>query len=386
MSTDLVGTDLATPVLALALLPLILVLGVRCVDPLRRAWPWPGDRASELGAEDAASTLFRFFRSEHVRDLRMIFRLAYFLLVVAIICTFYLGYASTYADGGSPKHPTHVFLGTYLGYLGATATVLGAVIAWAYQTASARLGVVDLFACEISTLCRVGTVFDTATKYVGWYDNPTGVSANEEGASSTRGFVSEEAYFPVFDSNSRDLQVLEARVVSHITEFYTYMKAHRDTRRALTQIALPGAAESKAGAGSENKTKPDPWQAGVSNVIYMWFLAYESGRKAIEELVEFQPTRAECVITTLITELKCYTFLIKYFGEHFQDDDPRYLRLILRNQGYKDEVKSVYNEALKHKARETKKGGKEWSPAIRLIPELEKRFKEALNADLGDHL
>ena len=36
--------------------------------------------------------------------------------------------------------------------------VVGAVIAWAYQSGSARLGVIDLFACEISTLCRVATV------------------------------------------------------------------------------------------------------------------------------------------------------------------------------------------------------------------------------------
>ena len=50
--------------------------------------------------------------------------------------------------------------------------VVGAVIAWAYQSGSARLGVIDLFACEISTLCRVATVVDTARRYADKFDQP----------------------------------------------------------------------------------------------------------------------------------------------------------------------------------------------------------------------
>ena len=50
--------------------------------------------------------------------------------------------------------------------------VVGAVIAWAYQSGSARLGVIDLFACEISTLCRVATVVDTAAP-ICWQVRPT---------------------------------------------------------------------------------------------------------------------------------------------------------------------------------------------------------------------
>ena len=40
----------------------------------------------------------------------------------------------------------------------------------------------------------------------------------------------------MFESNTRDLQTLEARVVINITEFYTYMKAFRDYLRTLAEI------------------------------------------------------------------------------------------------------------------------------------------------------
>ena len=45
-------------------------------------------------------------------------------------------------------------------YAGPAITICGAIVAWAYVSASKRLGIIDLFACEIKTLCRVGTIFD----------------------------------------------------------------------------------------------------------------------------------------------------------------------------------------------------------------------------------
>ena len=40
------------------------------------------------------------------------------------------------------------------------------MLAWTYQAGSARLGVVDLFACEIATLCRVSAVVEMVQRYV----------------------------------------------------------------------------------------------------------------------------------------------------------------------------------------------------------------------------
>ena len=45
-------------------------------------------------------------------------------------------------------------------YAGPAITICGAIVAWAYVSASKQLGIIDLFACEIKTLCRVGTIFD----------------------------------------------------------------------------------------------------------------------------------------------------------------------------------------------------------------------------------
>jgi hypothetical protein len=59
--------------------------------------------------------------------------------------------------------------------------VVGAVIAWAYQSGTARLGVIDLFACEISTLCPVATVVDTVRRYAGKFDQAPTAAAHTTG-------------------------------------------------------------------------------------------------------------------------------------------------------------------------------------------------------------
>ena len=184
--------------------------------------------------------------------------------------------------------------------------VVGAVIAWAYQSGSARLGVIDLFACEISTLCRVATVVDTARRYGGKFDQPPTAAADTAGPRlPPHHFASQENYFPVFESNTRDLQTLEARVVVNITEFYTYMKAFRDYLRKLDEITpQSGKLNSSSSEGFLQS-----WHEAVVNVVFMLFLGLESGRHAIADLVEFQPEKAERTIVILISELEAFRFL-----------------------------------------------------------------------------
>jgi hypothetical protein len=124
---------------------------------------------------------------------------------------------------------------------------VGAVLAWAYQSGSVRLGVVDLFACEISTLCRVATVVDTARRYAGKFDQPPTAPADTAGPRPPPyHFASQENYFPVFESNTRDLQTLEARVVINITEFYTSPPFPVGTQ--LDQRSLGGRSPSQGTA------------------------------------------------------------------------------------------------------------------------------------------
>ena len=61
---------------------------------LWRAW-WVRDN-EELSAEDAASTLFRFFRSKHVGDLKLVAKVAVILLMVHIV--FVVVYSIAAAD------------------------------------------------------------------------------------------------------------------------------------------------------------------------------------------------------------------------------------------------------------------------------------------------
>jgi hypothetical protein len=76
----------------------------------------------------------------------------------------------------------------------------------------------------------------------------------------------------------------------------------------------------------------------MRNVIYMHFLALESARKAVRDLIEFKPTWAENTITILISELPAYRFLLN----HFPKDDVRYSRLQLRESRYRSLVPEIY--------------------------------------------
>ena len=104
------------------------------------------------------------------------------------------------------------------------------------------------------------------------------------------------------------------------------MKATRDAQRRLAATAPPGS-EQASSTTTVDKDGPDhPWRVAVANVIYLLFLSYESARKAIKDLIEFQPDRAERLIVILLTELRCYAFLRQYF----KPDDLRSRRLQLR--------------------------------------------------------
>lgn len=316
---------------------------------------------TDLTAEESASTLFRVFRSRHVADLRLIFWLIVFLAITLLIFAVPIGLWI------SPSNGKREFIEFLFKYVSAVLGGAGLIVAWAYRSASARLGVVDLFAAEISTLCRVGTVVDIAAHYVALYScrPPTLQPADHDGAESKQtSFVSQEDYFPIFDKNANDLQILEAKVVTHISEFYTYMKATRDTQRALS--AVPASTDPGPAYPSPD-TPPTPWCAAVANVIYMLFLGYESARKAIDDLIEYEPNAAETKMVILVTELSCYGFLCKFFGH----DQLRYARLNLRERDYKELAPRLYGTVREHEKE------KDWQRAARTLQALAERYSMA---------
>jgi len=365
----------------------------------------------ELPAADAASTLFRFFRSKHVSDLKLAANLALILLCCHIVLVLAYSFIPPSANSASPNtspsansappnsvattsvnpSPTdriaHAF-DVLSKYVGPAITIYGAIVAWAYLAASKRLGIVDLFACEIKTLCRVGTIFDVGKRYVAMYQNRHDIAENRaategipEAAQSaaepmtdellSRSSVSQEHYFPIFDNNSSDLESLEALLVGYITEYYTYMKTVRDLQRIFASINDSQAAKSGARA-PHGSAKVDTWDETVTDIIYVLFLCYESARNAIADLIEFQPTRDENIIVILMTELVCFSFLCEYH----KDDSLRFSRLQLRELGYEKAYRELFKSV---NAQHNEENKEYWRPVQAMFPELQDRYKDAMD-------
>lgn len=328
-----------------------------------------------LRTGDPAATVDRLFVSQHVSDLRLIIAFA----LITVISVFGIGVLLSIINVSIAHRDWSVLqvdfsaLGSFLTFFTPVLGVFGAVLAWAYQAGSARLGIVDLFACEIGTLCRVAAVVDSARRWIEIFQH--GLPRQAPTANSeppARRFTSEENYFPVFESNTRDLQTLEARVVVNITAFYTYMKAVRDSVRALMDMSpSPAGTQSQ----TDHSSTFTPWHEAARNVIYMMFLGMESARYAIADLVEFEPDEAERTIVILLSELEAYRFLRDQFAD---EQDIRYQRLALRD--------AVYREVVPRLCRVVETGRastpSQWEPAWRLLPELNRRYDAVMNQSL----
>ena len=122
-------------------------------------------------------------------------------------------------------------------------------------------------------------------------------------------FASSEEYFQVFATTTKDLQQLEEKVVVQVTAFYTYMKTMRDYLRRLSDIR------------PDDPNYPTERRMTLVNVVYMLFLSYESARRAIRELVEYEPER-ERLMTIFLTELQAYKFLLERFRDENAIEGP----------------------------------------------------------------
>jgi hypothetical protein len=343
-----------------------------------------------LHTGNPAATLDRLFTSRHVMDLQLIVAGAFLVVLLFIAVGIPVSiedqlYSHWPAAGKIPRPSSFVHFGfaaadNFLHFFAPVLGVFAAILAWAYQTGSARLGVVDLFACEVSTLCRVAAVVNTVSRFVERFDQ--GAPAEQPGSlRPAHAFTSQEDYFPVFGGNIRDLQTLEARVVINITAFYTYMKAVRDSMRSLAEIPPPGARLPGRAAGA--------WREAARNVVYMWFLGLESGRRAIADLVEFEPEKAERTIVVLISELVAYQFLRRQYPE---EGEMHHERIKLRHAEYEDIVPKLCDEVQTGKASKattTDFGGlshalpdaSPWQPACLLLPELWVRYQAAMTEE-----
>jgi hypothetical protein len=346
-----------------------------------------------LRTGNPTDTVDRLFDSQHVNDLRLIAATGFVLTLLAFAVALITA-VSFCLDAWPPKNATLASLIVFLAQCGGVhfltifapvSATFGGILAWAYQVGSARLGVVDLFACEIDTLTRVVTVIGMISTLLNRdSDNPPQTAAATANPSaSSDPFSSEENYFPILDSNARDLQTLEATVVINITAFYTYMKAMRDTFRHI--------ADSSSSARRHESLK---------NLIYMLYLALESGRRATDDLVEFEPIHTERTLTTLLAELEAYTFLR---AQYPTPGEVRHDRLILRGPEYTAVVRKL-NDLLLYRGQVLRRSARaramhaptyedaQWTAALQSLPALNARFEtlrsqfalEGAPTDLGN--
>ena len=326
----------------------------------------------QLRQGQESSTFDRLGQSRHVVDLRLIFSVTIILIVVASAVALAFSFQSELMSNWPQMQASHsgwawvrlasaaiADSGAFIGAIGAVGC---GVLAWTYQTGSARLGVVDLFACEIATLCRVAAVTDMTPRYIRLFHNGPGGTPKfrDVDPPADDHFTSQESYFPVFEASVRDLQQLEADVVTNVTAFYTYMKVVRDGLRKLQEMRRP----SPSAAGND-----DEWHRALCSVIYMQFLGFESGRKAIHDLVEFEPTRAEDICTILLSELIAYGFLRGQFS-----GDLRERRLQVREAEYRRSVPALW--------RAVEAGaGPRWEKAKDLAEEVKRLYVELFPGD-----
>jgi len=107
------------------------------------------------------------------------------------------------------------------------------------------------------------------------------------------------------------------------------------------------------------------------------FLGLESARKAIKDLVEFEPEQAERTMVILISELEAYHFLL----DQFPEKDIRYQRLALREEAYGKLVSRLCDEVKAGRAAECVPSIEvsQWEPALRLIGELNHKYEGMMN-------
>lgn len=304
-----------------------------------------------------ALSFARLCTSRHLQDLQWLATLVIVILVV-------LSYGK-YLSGFD------LSLLREEGVFAAIAAGAAGLLTWAYQSGSRRIGAVDLFACEISVICRVCIVVDYANSSVALaaraLDRAELITKGSPGLDIParknnildvrRKFTSVENYTPVYDNHLSELQPLDVNVVTYVTQFYTYRKTLVDYLRAIS-------------AEEDSERIPRLF----SQMIYMQFLMFESARLAVEELIEFEPNRAESLVNILCSELVLFRFL---HTEH--KDDYQGARLYLRRSQYHDLVPELYNTIMRSRHGT-------WTRAKTTAPEMLKRYKlmcQELNLDPG---
>jgi hypothetical protein len=188
---------------------------------------WVSVRVFHRAIEETGppSTFIRLLSSDHLNDLQWIGLGTIALWTISVALLLVQAGIKVNPAPDLTKHMSFVdYIVTQHAVFGGITAVLGLVLSWIYQTGSKRLGVVDLFACEISAICRISLAVDFARNCVTEAEEELGSPVKQSAdvvakpplasvsavstASRPYKFTSQEHYTPVYDGNLADLQPL----------------------------------------------------------------------------------------------------------------------------------------------------------------------------------
>jgi hypothetical protein len=331
--------------------------------------PWNAMR--DMGGKGSRATLQRLLMSRHVADLRFLAALLIFGIVgVTLVFLFHM-FEQLLASSDTLYNSWSNGFATIGAIEAAFLATLISLLSWAYQTGSKRLGIVDLFACEIAAICRVYAVVRMAPALIDGYrqiqrlldasdpQQPTPIRLPVD-FSKTR---MTESYTPVMDHAVGELQVLDAEVVTSVTAFYTY-------RRAMLDYMLRAGSEAPDGEADHGCAMR--WKNYLHQVIYMLFLSLESARHALDDLIEYEPNHAESAINILMSELLTWNLLLSI--AHSSRDDTLHARLAMRYEGYCEAYRKCYHKAMLGSEYDKDNGDRPWLPARTTAPKLKELF------------
>jgi hypothetical protein len=311
----------------------------------------------QLNLGEETSIPAKFIHSRHVADLRLILAVISIIISVASSVALLISFQHEVTSNWQDLIATHswwiwvriVFASIvhfFVGegtIIGAVGVVAGGVLAWTYQAFRARLSVIAMLAEEITTLGRVMAITDWVDYFIALDDK---VAAGETIRLSSQ----QKSDSFVFDSLIKDVQQLDHLTVANITSFYIHMKVTASCIRSFAEIQLTVSDSNMQ------------LRSAITSVIYYQFLTLESARKAIRDLVEFEPIQAQNIITILLNELLAHGFLRDHFRE-----DLRGQQLEARDRSYRQDVSELHQLVMSGE-------GKQWDRAKGLSAEMVSRL------------
>jgi len=144
--------------------------------------------------------------------------------------------------------------------------------------------------------------------------------------------VAQQDYMTAFNSNAKDLELLDGDVVKYVTTCYVYFKALRDkVARLYSTSELPNSASALSnGSGSRQESSEE----ALLDTIFIAFVTFESARYALTAMVDDRGRQDECVLAALLSELRAYVELLGHYREF--KDEVNIARITGRKRSYDD--------------------------------------------------